>query len=157
MPLAPTLDCFAPLRSDHPASALARVREWIRQLGEPAPETWMRVKNLNSGMVLASRAQLACQGATRRKGLLGRKGLESGEALWILPCEAVHTIGMQFAIDLVYLDRKYKVKKVRSDVGAWRLSACLSAHSVLELPAGTVQATQTRRGDQLEISPLPPG
>jgi hypothetical protein len=60
---------------------------------------------------------------------------------------------MKFPIDLVYLDRKKKVKKVRSDVPPWRLSACLSAHSVLELASGTIRRTQTRPGDTLEFSP----
>jgi uncharacterized membrane protein (UPF0127 family) len=65
----------------------------------------------------------------------------------------VHTFFMRFSIDLVYLDRKNKVKKVRSDIGAWRMSACLSAHSVLELPAGTIRNTHTQPGDTLEFSP----
>jgi uncharacterized protein len=43
------------------------------------------------------------------------------------------------------------VKKTREAVPAWRLSACLSAHSILELPAGTIRKTQTERGDVLEI------
>jgi uncharacterized membrane protein (UPF0127 family) len=63
----------------------------------------------------------------------------------------VHTFFMRFAIDLVYLDRQHRVKKVKSAVPAWRLSACFAAHSVLELPAGTVQATHTRAGDKLEF------
>lgn len=71
--------------------------------------------------------------------------------MWIVPCEAVHTFFMKFAIDLIYLDKKLRVKKVRSRVKAWRVSACLSAHSILELPVGTVQETQTSLGDLLEI------
>jgi uncharacterized membrane protein (UPF0127 family) len=63
---------------------------------------------------------------------------------------------MQFPIDLVYLDRDLRVKKVRSDVPPWRLSACLSAHSVLELASGTIRRTQTRRGDKLEFSSASP-
>jgi len=59
---------------------------------------------------------------------------------------------MRFPIDLLYLDRKNKIKKVRNEVGAWRMSACLSAHSVLELPAGTIRETQTQSGDTLEFS-----
>jgi uncharacterized membrane protein (UPF0127 family) len=95
---------------------------------------------------------VAYSGPVRRKGLLGRKGLGPGEGLWIRPCEAVHTFGMQFAIDLVYLDRNLKVKKARSGVAPWRLSACLSAHSVLELAAGTIRVTHTKPGDMLEVS-----
>ncbi len=79
----------------------------------------------------------------------------SGGGLWIVPCESVHTFFMRFAIDLVYLDRKNKVKKVRSAVGPWRVSACLTAHSVLELPAGTIRDTLTKAGDTLEFTPIP--
>ena len=88
----------------------------------------------------------------RRKGLLGRKELRAGEGLWIVPCEAIHTFGMQFPIDLVYLDIDKRVKKVRHQVPPWRLSACLSAHSVLELAAGAIHSTGTKPGDQLEFS-----
>jgi uncharacterized membrane protein (UPF0127 family) len=63
---------------------------------------------------------------------------------------------MRFPIDLVYLDRGNRIRKVRSAVGAWRISACLSAHSVLELAAGTIRATGTQRGDTLEFEPTPP-
>ena len=71
--------------------------------------------------------------------------------MWIIPCEAVHTFFMKFPIDLVYIDRNQRVKKVSKRVPAWRLSACLSAHSILELPAGTIQDSQTEAGDALEI------
>lgn len=113
----------------------------------------LQVTNPARSTVLASRLEVADSGPKRNKGLLGREGLESGEGLWIVPCESVHTFFMRFPIDLVYLDRKNKIKKVRSAVGPWRLSACLSAHSVLELPAGTIRATQTQRGDLLEFLP----
>ena len=63
---------------------------------------------------------------------------------------------MKFPIDLVYLDRNKKVKKIRSGVPPWRLSACLSAHSVVELASGTIQMTQTRPGDKLEFSSADP-
>jgi hypothetical protein len=117
-----------------------------------APARRIAVYNLTRATVLASAAEVADRGATRRKGLLGRSGLREGEGLWIVPCESVHTIGMQFAIDLVYLDRKHRVRKVRSSVPAWRMSACLLAHSVLELPAGTIERTETMAGDQILLS-----
>lgn len=90
----------------------------------------------------------------RRTGLLKHTSLEPGTGLWIVPCESVHTFFMKFPIDLVYLDKRHKVRKVRSRVPAWRLSACLPAHSVLELPAGTVEQTMTGPGDQLTIEKL---
>ena len=108
--------------------------------------------NLTRKTVLATKLETAGSGESRRKGLLGRESLLPGEGLWIVPCESVHTFFMRFAIDLVYLDRKHKVRKVRSSVGPWRLSACLPAHSVLELPAGTIRETRTECGDEIEIA-----
>jgi uncharacterized membrane protein (UPF0127 family) len=115
----------------------------------------LRVSNLTRHTLLASSAELADRGEKRRKGLLGRERLLPGEGLWILPCEAVHTFGMRFPIDLVYLDRHHRIKKVRSNVPPWRLSACLAAHSVLELASGTIRDTQTKPGDRLEFSSAP--
>jgi len=97
---------------------------------------------------------LADTSSKRRVGLLRHERLESGTGLWIVPCESVHTFFMKFPIDLVYVDRKKRVKKVRHAVPPWRLSACLTAHSVLELPAGTVEKTGTRPGDELVIEKL---
>jgi uncharacterized membrane protein (UPF0127 family) len=120
---------------------------------KPLESERLQVVNLTRRTVLADRLEVADHGANRRKGLLGRDGLSPGEGLWIKPCEAVHTFCMRFAIDLVYLDRKNRIRKVRSGVRPWRMSACLTAHSVIELPSGTVQATQTQAGDRLEFSP----
>jgi len=116
------------------------------------PNSRLKIANPARQSVLADNAEVADHGAARNKGLLGRDSLSSGEGLWIVPCEAVHTFGMRFPIDLVYIDRKKVVRKVRSNVRPWRLSGCLAAHSIIELPAGTVQATQTRPGDALEFS-----
>ncbi len=100
---------------------------------------------------MAEAADVADTGAKRRTGLLKHTRLEPGEGLWIIPCPSVHTFFMKFPIDLVYLDKHRKVRKVRHAVGPWRLSACLSARSVLELPAGTAARTGTRPGDELAI------
>ena len=97
---------------------------------------------------------MADTSAKRRTGLLKHERLNPGEGLWIVPCESVHTFFMKFPIDLVYLDKKHRVKKVRHAVPAWRLSACLSAHSILELPAGTLEKTGTQVGDELTIEKL---
>jgi uncharacterized protein len=119
----------------------------------PPSDTPLRVLNVTRGTVLATCLEVADSGAKRNKGLLGRKGLAPGAGLWIIPCESVHTFFMQFPIDLVYLDRKNRVRKVRGSVPAWRMSACLTAHSILELPAGVIRETQTECGDTLEFSP----
>ena len=137
-------------------NAFDRMTKGVRGWFEPppaAPEGPQKVLNSTRGTVLATRLEKAHTAATRKKGLLGRESLLPGEGLWIAPCESVHTFFMRFPIDLVYLDRKLKVRKVRHSVGAWRMSACFSAKSVLELPAGTALATRTERGDSMEIGP----
>jgi hypothetical protein len=136
---------------------LQRIAKALRQFFAPRPAAAfmgpLRVLNVTRGTILATRLEAAHSSTTRRKGLLGREGLSPGEGLWIAPCESVHTFFMRFPIDLVYLDRKNRIKKVRSAVGPWRMSACLSAHSILELPAGTIRDTCTERGDLVEIGP----
>src|ERR1035438_3138649 len=94
--------------------------------GPASSDMRYEVANPARGTVLATRTKVAETAPQRSKGLLGREGLAPGEGLWIVPCESVHTFFMRFPIDLVYLDRKNKIKKVRSDIGAWRMSACLS-------------------------------
>ncbi len=118
-------------------------------------DTRLRVSNLSRNTVLASCMEVADSAARRNKGLLGREGLAPGEGMWICPCQAVHTFGMKFSIDLVYLDRKRRIRKLVSAVPPWRLSGCLWAHSVLELPSGTIRTTQTQPGDTLEFLDLP--
>jgi len=90
----------------------------------------------------------------RRTGLLKHERLEAGHGLWIVPCESVHTFFMKFPIDLIYVDKRRNVRKVRNAVPAWRLSACISAHSVVELPAGTAAETGTKVGDCLTFDPV---
>lgn len=109
------------------------------------------VRNQTRKTVLADAAELADTSEKRRTGLLKHDRLDPGQGLWIVPCESVHSFFMKFAIDLVYLDRNKKVRKVRHRMLPWRVSACLSAHSILELPAGAAAASSTQAGDQLEM------
>lgn len=111
----------------------------------------LKVHNLARATTLADRAEIADTSKTRKIGLLKHKGLDPGEGLWITPCEGVHTIGMKFPIDVLFLDKKRKVLKIRAAMPRWRISACLFAHSVLELPSGTAAASGTMPGDQLEF------
>lgn len=101
--------------------------------------------------MLADRADIAGTSAKRRTGLLKHSSLEPGEGLWIAPCESVHTFGMKFTIDVVFLSRQKKVVKVRPAMVKGRIAFSFRAYSVLELPAGTLEETGTVAGDQLEF------
>ena len=126
-------------------------KQFDQNHSEPKEER-LRVTNITRNSVLATQLEVADTGAKRNKGLLGRKGLAPGGGLWIVPCESEHTIGMQFPIDLVYLDRKLRIRKILHEVGPWRISVCLTAHSILELPPGSVSLTQSKPGDTIEFS-----
>ena len=107
------------------------------------------VRNQTREQDLGTSILVANSSESRRKGLLRHAELLPGEGLWIVPCEAVHSFWMKFSIDVLYLDRSKKVRKIRHDMKPWRMSAYLPAHSVLELPAGTAMDTETQPGDQL--------
>ena len=139
---------------------LWRLSRWLDRFKQPrsaVAEIRLRVSNLTRQTLLVESLEVADNGSRRRKGLLGRERLMPGGGLWIIPCEAVHTFGMRFPIDLVYLDRRHQILKTRSQMRPCRLSVCLSAQSVIELPSGTVRNTRTMRGDILEFvsDPLP--
>ncbi|MGA8026813.1 MAG: DUF192 domain-containing protein [Bryobacteraceae bacterium] len=107
------------------------------------------VQNLDRGSVIANQVRIAGSSSARRRGLLGVEGLEKGSGIWIAPCEAIHTFGMKMPIDVVFLDREYRVNKLRPRLRPSRISVCLSACSVLELEAGAISRSTTRLGDRL--------
>jgi uncharacterized membrane protein (UPF0127 family) len=91
----------------------------------------------------------------RLRGLLGRTSddFRNGDGLWIVPCKGVHTLGMGFAIDVVYLDRAMNVVHVQSELQPWRFAPIRSqATSVLELPSHKAVETGTMVGDKIEIT-----
>lgn len=127
------------------------IRDLLASRSESKPQVRMQILNRTRQVTVAQDLAIAKTSAQRRRGLLGLDALKRGSGLWIAPCESVHTAGMRFPIDLVYLDRDYRVRKTCHSVRPWRISACLSAQSVIELPAGTNRATGTMPGDELEF------
>lgn len=111
----------------------------------------VKIVNEKSGAVLADSLVSAHDSAARRKGWLGRSSAPQGEAIWILPCEAIHCFFMQFPIDVMFLDRELCVVKLRRGVKPWRIAVCLKAHSVIEFPEGVIATTGTEVGDQIII------
>lgn len=111
----------------------------------------LRIRNLTKGTTLAERADIADTSATRQRGLLKHTGLAEGEGLWIVPCEGVHSFFMKFAIDVVFINRKRIVTKVRPNMVRSRIALSVRAHSTIELPVGTIEKSRTGVGDQLEL------
>jgi len=92
---------------------------------------------------------------TRLRGLLGlgEGDFRNGSGLWIVPCHGVHTLGMGFPIDVLYLDREMTVIHIEGELRPWRFAPVRRhAASVLELPIRTAAETKTAVGDKIEIT-----
>lgn len=108
-------------------------------------------ENLTRKRVIAGRIRSARDSYERRRGLLDATRLDEDNGLWINPCEAVHTFGMQVPLDVLFLDSRLRVRKIAAHVKPNRISFCLTADSVLEIRAGGAAATGTECGDQLVL------
>jgi uncharacterized membrane protein (UPF0127 family) len=88
----------------------------------------------------------------RLKGLIGKLKLKLDEGLWIVPSQGVHTVGVLFPLDLIYLDENHRVIHVIEHFPRFRIAPLRTqAASVLELPTHTIYSSQTQPGDQLII------
>lgn len=93
--------------------------------------------------------EVAASARARRRGLLGRDGIDG--ALLLSPATAVHTLGMRFAIDVAYMDRKFRVLAVRTmKPGRMGRPRPRSRH-ILEAEAGAMERWGVRRGAQVTV------
>jgi uncharacterized membrane protein (UPF0127 family) len=89
---------------------------------------------------------------SRLKGLVGRFRLKSDEGLWVVPSQGIHTLGVLFSVDLIYLDSECRVIHLVESLGSFRIGPIRpSCASVLELSPRTIYSSQTQVGDQLVI------
>lgn len=124
-------------------------------LKEKRRQRLLCVYNRTRESLVATEAVLADGYWQRLIGLLGKtsKWAHLGAGLWIVPCHGVHTIGMLFPIDVIFVGKNKEVVHIEEHLRPFRISrVCLSASSILELPVHTVSRTGTRVGDSLEIS-----
>lgn len=122
----------------------------------------MRARDLASAAELAADLALAETPAARIKGLLGHKVLPEGSGLWLTPCNCVHSFGMKFPIDVLFLDGALRVVGLVEHLAPNRVSRVYCrARSAMELPAGTLSRSGTGVGNRIEVTgpgrPLPKG
>jgi hypothetical protein len=110
--------------------------------------------NERTRQTVATSVEIAATRTTRRRGLLGRERLDDTAALLLAPCAAVHTAGMRFAIDVVFVDRQgYAVKVVRN-LQPWRIALAAGGRAVIEMAAGSLRWGQVLLGDRLYLAPV---
>jgi uncharacterized membrane protein (UPF0127 family) len=112
----------------------------------------MRLLETGSGRVVVDDLELARSSWSRFMGLMGRRSLERGKGLWIEPCNSIHMFFMRFAIDVLFLDKQGRVKKVMLNLKPWRISPIVfGARTVVELPSGTL-GDKSLVGSELTLS-----
>ena len=112
----------------------------------------VRVLNTTRNSCLGEQVRMADSSLKRLVGLLGKRSLEPGRGLFIVPSQAIHTVGMAFPIDVIFVDKKYSVVGVREAVRPFRITRVFwKALGVLELPVGTIRDSRTQVGDQLAV------
>jgi uncharacterized membrane protein (UPF0127 family)/Flp pilus assembly protein TadG len=102
---------------------------------------------------IAARVEIAATRSSRRRGLLGRDHLDEASAMLIAPCAAVHTAGMRFPIDVVFVDRQGYAVKVVSNLRPWRIALAAGGRAVIEMAAGSLRSGQVMLGDRLYLAP----
>jgi uncharacterized membrane protein (UPF0127 family) len=112
-----------------------------------------RAVHERTGHVLAEELEMPRTFIGRGLGLMFRSGLAPGRGMWLIPCNGIHMMFMNFAIDAVFLDSHERVKKVYRKLPRWYGIVWLEwgAHSVLELPPGSTSDVDLQRGDQILI------
>lgn len=112
----------------------------------------LRAINRTRDTLLISEGVVATHWWSRLRGLLGHAPLQPGEGLLLRGEKAIHTIGMSFAIDVLFLDRTGCIVHLIPAMPPLRCSPLVArAVDVLELPAGTIARTHTAVGDQIEL------
>ncbi len=112
----------------------------------------MRAINLTQNKLLATDLSVADTFLRSLIGLLDKQNLSSGEGLWIFPCQSIHTFGMRFPIDVLFLSRDGIVLHLIEHMKPFRISKHVkAAKGVLELPSHTIPATTTQLGDKVAI------
>jgi uncharacterized membrane protein (UPF0127 family) len=115
----------------------------------------VRILNKTRGTVLGERIGVADSSLSRMVGLLGKSGLAPATGLLIMPSQAVHSIGMRFPIDVLFMDRNWRVIHIQPSMRPYRISGLhWRARCVLELPVGAIAETCTLVGDVLQIEDL---
>ena len=116
-----------------------------------ARATIARVRRTADGAVVCERCEIPESSFGRMRGLLGRSGLEPGSGMLIDSAPSVHMFFMRFPIDVVFIDRDWKVLSVRHELRPWRVAGARRAVAALELPAGAAAEAGIEEGDVLAL------
>jgi len=121
--------------------------------GIPDGQRGLVLVNRETAQTISTAVEVAASRGTRRRGLLGRDGMDQSQALVLAPCCAIHTAFMRFAIDVVFVDARGRVLKIVRELPPWRMAVAPRAHAVIELAAGALRSRALKVGDSIELAP----
>ena len=104
---------------------------------------YLYINNVRTNYTVIS----ACNFIQRASGLIFRKEITVDEVFHIQPCNSVHSFGMKYDIDIVYLDKIGAVLKIKENMRKKRINWCFKAHSVLEFKSLESEKLQINIGD----------
>lgn len=112
----------------------------------------MKLINQNNGQVVAESISIADTFLKRLKGLMFTKKLPSDCALYLKPCNGIHTFFMRYSIDVLHLDSECRIVAIEENLKPWKLGKIHSfTTQIIELSSGVICKTNLKIGNRLEI------
>jgi uncharacterized membrane protein (UPF0127 family) len=119
---------------------------------EPSESNLFVLANLSTGKTIVDRLERPKTWLGRTRGLLGRRALDAGEGLWLERCWGIHTVGMRFPLDVLFLDDDLKVVGFEHGARPGRLAIMnAKAKHVVEMPEGTLKTADLLLGDRVRL------
>lgn len=108
--------------------------------------------NVTRQRTLAEQGKMAINFWSRFKGLLFTNNFSAGQGILIKPCFSIHTIGMSYCIDILFIDSADTIVKMVVGMKPYRFASCAGSAYVIEVPTGTIEGTGTQLGDKILVS-----
>jgi len=108
--------------------------------------------NTRTNQIIASKVTIADTFLSRLIGLLNKKELPDNTGLWIIPCNSIHTFGLKFNIDVIFLNKDNVIVYLIENMDKNKMSPIIfPAHSVLEVVPGSIKDSGTATGHKIAV------
>lgn len=115
----------------------------------------VKICNSSKNKLILAEAEVADTFFQRFRGLLGKKYLQPESGLIIAPCNSVHTIGMKFPIDVIFVDKENKICYIMRNMKKGKISPIISrAKMVIEFNAGMADRLQLEINDEIQLEQI---
>jgi len=114
----------------------------------------LTVLNLDSGETIANDVRCSLSFFSRLKGLIGKKRIKENEGLFIPNCSSIHSIFMRCNIDIIFLDKNFRITKTVRNIKPYRIvMGTFHTSHVIELQSNKLENYSCQIGNQIKLSP----